>query len=52
MKGSKNSHVEIVAWLFDLAIYHHFSLDCDVEVTRAEHHSVASKNYSFLQPSL
>jgi len=44
VKGSKNFHVEIVAQLFNLAIYH-FLLDCDVEVTRIEHHSVASKNH-------
>ena len=41
--GSENTLVEIIARLIDMAMYH-LPVDYEVEVTRAERQSKASKN--------
>ena len=46
--GSENSLVEIIARLMDTAMYH-LPIEHDIEVTRAERQSVASKNHKIQQ---
>ena len=49
-EGSENTLVEIIAHLIDMAMYH-LPVDYEVEVTRAERQSKASKNRKVQQKS-
>ena len=49
-EGSENTLVEIIARLIDMAMYH-LPVDYEVEVTRAERQSKASKNCKVQQKS-
>ena len=49
-EGSENTLVEIIARLIDMAMYH-LPVDYEVEVTRAERQSKASKNRKVQQKS-
>lgn len=49
-RGSENTLVEIIARLIDMAM-HHLPVDYEVEVTRAERQSTASKNRKAQQKS-
>ncbi|RIB07780.1 hypothetical protein C2G38_2112804 [Gigaspora rosea] len=46
--GSENTLVEIISRLLDMTIYH-LPVDFDVEVTRSERQSIASKNWKIQQ---